>query len=174
MINVFIVAPRFCWHTSDLLKLQNYNAFTYFLVYDTPPFISRAFYNKFFTLISSIISYESLQRIWRLITLVPWVFYLSFTLRRHSYPIHCHGLFAFVITRFTLIPTSRIVFTPQGSDLLVLPYKNQLVKLFLRFSLPGLKAITADSDLLLSSCSRLSDIPIDRLFLIQNGIKCTR
>ena len=36
-VSVFLLAPRECWHTKDLLGLQSYGFFSYTLVYDTPP-----------------------------------------------------------------------------------------------------------------------------------------
>ena len=42
--------------------------------------------------------------------------------------VHCHGLFALVIAHIAGISNTRIIFTPQGSDILVLPDKNFLVR----------------------------------------------
>ena len=47
------------------------------------------------------------------------------------------------------ISNKRIIFTPQGSDLLVLPDKNSIVRKFLLYKLARIAFITADSNLLL-------------------------
>ncbi len=168
MINVFLIAPRQCWHTQDLLKLQSYGLYSYCLVYDTPPFLARSFYRKIF--ISRFISFELLQRFWRIAGLPMWSIYIFFRVRFSSNIIHCHGLFSLVIAISSFLPCSRIVFTPQGSDILVLPFKNIFVKKFLLYFLSKLRSITADSQLILDVCTSLSNLDTSKLFHIQNGI----
>ncbi len=168
-MKIYLLAPNYCWHTSDLLELNSYNKkLQYIFVADTPPFISREIFKRYLGLLH--ISYEFFQRIWRIFLFIPWGIYLSIKLRGKK-PIHCHGLFALVIARFAKIDGSRIIFTPQGSDLLILPKKNVLVRKFLEKNLFLLKYITADSNLLLNKsleiCPRLNK---NKLKLIQNGI----
>ena len=116
MSQVFLLAPRECWHTKDLLGLQSYGFFSYTLVYDTPPFLTRDFFKRSFP--DSFPSYEFLQRLWRIVTLPLWSLYLFLRLRFSTKIVHCHGLFSFVISIISFLPPSRIVFTPQGSDIL--------------------------------------------------------
>ena len=54
---------------------------------------------------------------------LPWGIYLKIRLSGQI-PIHCHGLFSLLMAHIAGISNSRIIFTPQGSDLLVLPDKN--------------------------------------------------
>lgn len=69
------------------------------------------------------------------------------------------------------IPNSRIIFTPQGSDLLVLPDKNFFIKKFLSYKLSKIALIIADSNLLLNKSLKLSSsLRKSKLKLIQNGI----
>lgn len=168
MINVILIAPRQCWHTQDLLRLQSFGLYSYELVYDTPPFFRRSFYQRL--VFSRFISFEFLQRLWRIIFFPFWSIYIFLRVRFLCNVIHCHGLFALVISLFSFLPPSRIIFTPQGSDVLVLPFKNVFVKWFLSFFLPKLSSVTADSHLILDVCSSLSDIDSNKLHHIQNGI----
>ena len=169
MNEIILLAPRECWHTRDLYSLQLYQHYSYTLIYDTPAFFSRHFYTNMF--ISKYISYELSQRIWRILSLpfnCAYLFFRLFTSR--SRVIHCHGLFSLVIAFLAFLPLSRIVFTPQGSDLLVLPLKFFLVRYFLSCVLPKLAAVTADSKLILDSCLNYSSIEPAKLYKIQNGI----
>ena len=80
-------------------------------------------------------------------------------------------MFALVIAKFAKVDSRKIVFTPQGSDLLVLPEKNILVSKFLEKNLFFLRFITADSNMLLNKCMYLCPaINENKLRLIQNGI----
>ena len=168
-MKVYLLAPNYCWHTSDLLYLSCYeNKLEYIFIPDTPPFISRNFYKKYFFFLN--ISYEFFQRLWRLLLCLPWSLYLKIRLHENI-PVHCHGLFSLFIARLGNINTKRIVFTPQGSDLLILPDKNILVKKFLSRNLHKLGFITADSELLLKkSLSICSFLRKDKLKVIQNGV----
>ena len=168
-MKIFLLAPNYCWHTQDLLKLTKYSKrLDYIFVADTPIFISREFYEKYFNLLN--VSYEFMQRIWRLIFCIPWGIYLKIKLSGQRL-VHCHGLFSLLITHIAGISNSRIIFTPQGSDILVLPDKNFLVRKFLSYKLEKISFITADSNLLLKKalllCPKLKE---DKLKIIQNGI----
>ena len=59
---------------------------------------------------------------------------------------------ALIIAKFANIDSKRIVFTPQGSDVLVLPENNRIIKNFLKKNLSDLRFITADSSLILEKC----------------------
>ena len=168
-MKIYLLAPNYCWHTSDLIKLNTYNKkLEYIFIADTPPFISRKIFKRYFSFM--FFPYEFFQRFWRIFLLIPWSIYLRIKLSNKT-PIHCHGLFALIIARFAKIDSKRIVFTPQGSDLLVLPEKNFLVRKFLKNNLFLLRYITADSNLLLKKslyiCPKLNK---NKLRLIQNGI----
>lgn len=166
-MNVALLAPRYCWHTEGLVKVSLLADYRYTLIYDTAPFLSRESYQSIH--ISKYVSYEFVQRIWRLLLLPFWAFHVSRKLR--IFPIvHCHGLFSLVLATLSFYPLNRIVFTPQGSDLLLLPLKYGIVRFFLRIVLPHLASVAADSQLLLDSCSRFSSINPSRLIVIQNGI----
>lgn len=169
MNKIILLAPRECWHTTDLCSLERYEYYSYTVIYDTPPFLSRHFYSNL--LISKYITYELLQRIWRILSLPFHFVYLFIRLfPRRSSVIHCHGLYSLVIGFLVFLPFKRVVFTPQGSDILVLPYKFFLVRYFLSCVLPRLSAITADSKLILDSCLQFSSIDPIKLYKIQNGI----
>ena len=168
-MKVYLLAPNYCWHTSDLIELNSYNKkLQYIFVADTPPFISRNFFKRYFGFLR--ISYEFFQRSWRVFLFIPWCIYIRMKLRDKT-PIHCHGLFALIIAKFAQLDSKRIVFTPQGSDLLILPKKNIFVRKFLEKNLFLLRYITADSNLLLNKsleiCPSLNE---NKLRLIQNGI----
>lgn len=169
-LRVIMLAPRECWHTEDLLSLQEYSRYEYKLIYDTPPFFTRAFYRKLPW--RNVFPYERLQRIYRILALPIYSLYIFLRLivwRQH--PIHCHGLYSLILATLSLQPLHNIVFTPQGSDLLVLPYRHSLIKLFLSRVLPSISSITADSSALLDSCRTLAPSLSDQdLHLIQNGI----
>ena len=168
-MKVFLLAPNYCWHTNDLIELSKYSDdLNYDFVADTPIFISRNFYKKYFKFFN--ITYESVQRVWRLLFCIPWCIYLKIKLSGKEL-IHCHGLFALLISHMASIPNSRIIFTPQGSDLLVLPDKNFLIKKFLSYKLSKIALIIADSNLLLNKSLKLSsNLRKSKLKLIQNGI----
>ena len=75
-MKIFLLAPNYCWHTEDLLKLSKYSKkLNYIFVSDTPIFFSRRFYEKYFNFIN--VSYEFWQRLWRLIFCMPWALYLK-------------------------------------------------------------------------------------------------
>ena len=59
-------------------------------------------------------------------------------------------------TIYLNINYSRIVFTPQGSDILVLPKKNKIVRNFLSKKLCKLAFKTADSNILLDKVLEIS------------------
>ena len=168
-MNIYLLAPNYCWHTKDLIKLSYFSKdFTYKFIADTPPFLSRKFFKRNFDNLN--FSYEFIQRIWRLVFCIPWSFYLKIRLLNNDL-IHCHGLFALFIAHLAGLSNSRIIFTPQGSDLLILPNKYEFVRNFLKSKLHKLRFITADSDLLLKKalfiCPKLKN---KQLKLIQNGI----
>jgi len=168
-MKIFLLAPNYCWHTQDLLKLTKYSKrLDYIFVADTPIFISRGFYKKYFNFLN--VSYEFIQRIWRLIFCLPWGIYLKIRLSGQI-PIHCHGLFSLFVAHIAGISNSRIIFTPQGSDLLILPDKNSIVRKFLLHKLARIAFITADSNLLLEKALVLSpSLKKNKLKIIQNGI----
>ena len=168
-MKIFLLAPNYCWHTEDLLNLEKYtNKFKYKFLADTPPFLSRKLFKKFFSKLN--LSYEFMQRVWRLIFCIPWSIYLRINLMNKNL-IHCHGLFALLMAHLAGISNSRIIFTPQGSDLLVLPNKNAIIKSFLANKLFKLGCITADSKLILKKALELSPrLRKNQLKVIQNGI----
>ena len=168
-MKIYLLAPNYCWHTSDLLELCSYNKdLKYIFIADTPPFISRVLFNRFFSFLN--IPYEFFQRLWRLFLFIPWSFYLRKRLINNN-PIHCHGLFSLIIAKFANIDSKRIVFTPQGSDILVLPENNRIIKNFLKKNLSDLRFITADSSLILKKCINICpSLKKENLMLIQNGI----
>ena len=85
-MKIFLLAPNYCWHTQDLLKLTEYSKnLNYVFVSDTPIFFSREFYKKYFKF--SNLSYEFCQRIWRLSLCIPWSLYLKIRLFGQK-PIH--------------------------------------------------------------------------------------
>lgn len=168
-MKVNLLAPNYCWHTEDLKKLEMFsNNLNYYFVSDTPPFFSRKFYAKLFP--KKFFSYEFIQRLWRLILCLPWSFYVKIKLINDE-PVHCHGLFSLFLAYLANINLSRIVFTPQGSDILVLPNKNKIVRNFLSTRLCKLAFITADSNILLDKVLEISpEVNKRKLILIQNGI----
>lgn len=166
-MNVFLLAPRSCWHTKDLLALSRYNLFNYIIIFDTLPFVSRTLFNS--SLFSRLLSFEFVQRLWRIVTFPATCCIVFLRTSRSKYLVHVHGLFALFVAYFSLVPANRIVFTPQGSDLLLVPHKYPILKIFLTFILPSIRAITADSQQLLDACSSLSNARTS-YFLIQNGI----
>ena len=168
-MKIYLLAPNYCWHTRDLIDLKNFsNELNYFFLADTPPFLSRRVFKKYFSNIN--LSYEFVQRIWRIGFCIPWSLYLRFRLSNNNL-LHCHGLFALIMSHIAGISNSRIIFTPQGSDLLVLPNKNNVIKKFLSKKLHKLAFITADSDLLLKKAIEIApNIDYKKLQVIQNGI----
>ena len=168
-MKIFLLAPNFCWHTEDLLKLKKYSKrLDYIFVSDTPIFLSRRVYKKYFHLLN--VSYEFWQRLWRIIFCIPWGLYLKIKLSGQRL-VHCHGLFSLVIAQIAGISNKRIIFTPQGSDILVLPDKNFFVRKFLSYKLEKISFITADSSLLLKKALLLSPkLKKHKLKIIQNGI----
>ena len=56
-MKVFLLAPNYCWHTNDLIELSKYSDdLNYNFVADTPIFISRNYYKKYFKFFN--ITYE--------------------------------------------------------------------------------------------------------------------
>ena len=102
---------------------------------------------------------------------MPWSFYVRIKLINDE-PVHCHGLFSFIfLADLANINYSKIVFTPQGSDILVLPKKNKIIKRFFIKRLCKLAFITADSNILLDKVLEISPLVNKKnLLLIQNGI----
>ena len=147
-MRIYLLAPRFCWHTEDLKKLGTFSRkLNYYFISDTPPFLSRKIYKKVFP--KNFFSYEFSQRLWRLLFCIPWSVYVKLRLLNDD-PVHCHGLYSLFLANLANISNSRIIFTPQGSDILVLPDKNNIVKNFLSSKLYKLAFITADSNVLLN------------------------
>ena len=168
-MEIYLLAPNYCWHTEDLMELSLFSEeFNYIFMADTAPFLSRKVFKKYFTKLN--LSYEFVQRIWRIIFSIPWGIYIRIRLSNSKF-VHCHGLFALLLAHIALIPCSRIIFTPQGSDLLVLPDKYLFIRKFLSNKLLKLKFITADSNNLLKKLVEICPlIKINQLKLIQNGI----
>ena len=168
-MKVYLLAPNYCWHTEDLINLGNFsNKLKYCFISDTPPFFSRKFYKK--TFLNNFFSYEFVQRLWRLILCLPWSVYVKLKLF-DNIPVHCHGLFALFLADLANISESRIIFTPQGSDILVLPDKKKIIRKFLSRKLHRVAFITADSNMLLKKVLEISPkINKRKLKLIQNGI----
>lgn len=168
-MRIYLLAPNYCWHTEDLKELDSFSdELNYSFISDTPPFLSREFYKK--TFLNNIFSYEFIQRLWRLILCLPWSIYIRIKLLNNE-PVHCHGLFSLFLADLANISNSRIIFTPQGSDILVLPDKNNIIRIFLSKKLYKLAFITADSNILLNKVLEISPkIDKKKLKLIQNGI----
>ena len=75
-MKIYLLAPNYCWHTYDLLQLCSFNKdLKYIFIADTPPFISRILFNRFFSFLN--IPYEFFQRLWRLFLFIPWSFYFK-------------------------------------------------------------------------------------------------
>ncbi len=169
-MKIYLLGPNFCWHTKDLIELSNFcSELNFIFLADTPPFLTREFFKKKFYFLN--LSYEFFQRIWRLTFCIPWSIYIRSKVYKNNDLIYCHGLFALFIAHIGGIKNSRLVFTPQGSDLLVLPDKNIFVRNFLNKKLPKISYLIADSDLLLNKALNLAPkINISKIALIQNGI----
>ena len=135
-MKIFLLAPNYCWHTQDLLKLTNYSKrLDYIFVADTPIFISRGFYKKYFNFLN--VSYEFIQRNME----INFLCTLGYIFKNKTIWTNTNTLprviFTFVV-HLAGISNSRIIFTPQGSDLLVLPDKNSIVRKFLLYKLEEL------------------------------------
>ena len=168
-MEIYLLAPNYCWHTKDLIALSFYSEdFDYIFIADTAPFLSRKVFKKCFSKVN--LSYEFVQRIWRIIFCIPWAIYIRIRLSNSKF-VHCHGLFALFLSHIALIPRPRVIFTPQGSDILVLPDKYSFIRKFLSNKLINLKFITADSNILLKKVVEICPlIKSHQLKLIQNGI----
>ena len=98
---------------------------------------------------------------------IPWAIYIRIRLSNSKF-VHCHGLFALFLSHIALIPRPRVIFTPQGSDILVLPDKYSFIRKFLSNKLKKLKLITADSNILLKKVVEICpQIKSHQLKLIQ-------
>lgn len=169
-MKIYLLAPNYCWHTQDLIELSNFSSeLNFIFLADTPPFVSRNFFKNKLSCLN--FSYEFFQRIWRLTFCLPWSIYIRIKVLKNNHLIYCHGLFALFIAYISGLESSRLIFTPQGSDLLVLPDKNIIVRKFLNKKLPEIAYLIADSELLLNKALEVAPkINKNRLALIQNGI----
>ena len=154
-MKIYLLAPNYCWHTRDLIELSKYSSeLNFIFLADTPPFFSRKFFKEKLFFLN--LSYEFFQRIWRLIFCIPWSIYIRYKVFQNNDLIYCHGFFALFIAHISCIKNSRLVFTPQGSDLLVLPDKNIFVRKFLNQKLSKITYLIADSNLLLNKALKLA------------------
>ena len=65
-MKIYLLAPNYCWHTSDLLELCSFNKdLKYIFIADTPPFISRVLFNRFFSFLN--IPYEFFSKVMEII-----------------------------------------------------------------------------------------------------------
>tara|TARA_Y100001958_G_scaffold152612_1_gene139006 strand:+ start:17886 stop:18962 length:1077 start_codon:yes stop_codon:yes gene_type:complete len=76
----------------------------------------------------------------------------------------CHGVYFGLVCK---IANVNYVVTPQGSEVLVRPYKNRIYKFFLQWTLSGADLVTVDSESMKKS---LKNIGI-KSEIIQNGIE---
>ena len=169
-MKIYLLAPNYCWHTKNLIELSNFaSELNFIFLADTAPFVSRNFFKNKLSYLN--FSYEFFQRIWRLTFCLPWAIYIRIKVLKNNDLIFCHGLFALFLAYISGLKSSRLIFTPQGSDLLVLPDKNIIVRKFLNKILPEIAYLIADSELLLNKVLEVSPkINKNRLALIQNGI----
>jgi hypothetical protein len=77
---------------------------------------------------------------------------------------HAHSMYYLVLARLASVD---YIGTPQGSEILVRPYKSIYYKLFSKFGLRGAKHITVDS---VSMQTGVEDLVDRKAFIIQNGI----
>jgi hypothetical protein len=78
--------------------------------------------------------------------------------------IHAHSMYYIALARFTSV---KYVATPQGSEVLVRPFKSQVYKLFSRIAFSKASCITVDSKAMQQS---LQDLYGKSSELVQNGI----
>lgn len=78
--------------------------------------------------------------------------------------VHAHSMYYIVMARFA---SCRYVATPQGSELLVRPFRSKAYRLFARIGLFGASRITVDSISMRDSLFRLYGLEAD---IVQNGI----
>lgn len=77
---------------------------------------------------------------------------------------HAHSMYYLVLARAANV---NYVGTPQGSDILVKPYRSKLYKIFSIYGLKKAKHITVDSKLMKEGVKKLSQ---KNAYIIQNGI----
>jgi Glycosyltransferase Family 4 len=86
-------------------------------------------------------------------------------LRGHQNPIvHAHSMYYIAIARLS---GCRYVATPQGSELLVRPYRSRAYRLFARMALSKASCVTVDSAAMQKALLELYGM---RAVLLQNGI----
>ena len=166
---IFIGSPQ-SWHAEDQFNLNNYTTkFKYIWIEDSMPFINRRIFSNIECYMP--FSYELIQRIWKIISLIPWSIYLRFRLS-NNYPIHCFGLYAFLVARFCFIKPSRIIFSPQGSDILIMPKKYNIFRTIISNCLKSISYIIADSENLINETLLLASKKATRpkTSIIQNGV----
>lgn len=78
--------------------------------------------------------------------------------------VHAHSMYYIALARFS---SCKYVATPQGSELLVRPYRSRSYKMFARMALSRAAIITVDSEAMMESLARLCDRDAH---IIQNGI----
>ena len=101
----------------------------------------------------------------KLITLPLQIIQLRKVLRAHPVAIiHAHAMYYIVLARFS---GRKYVATPQGSELLVRPYRSRLYRLFASFGLSGASQIVVDSVAMRKSLLELFNL---NGHIIQNGI----
>lgn len=85
----------------------------------------------------------------------------------HRYPapvIHAHSMYYVALARLAGRP---YVATPQGSELLVRPFRSSAYRTFARYALAGARRITVDSASMQEAAARLYGL---HPLLVQNGI----
>jgi hypothetical protein len=93
------------------------------------------------------------------------VFILRKILKKYENPvIHAHSMYYIALARFA---SAKYVATPQGSEVLVRPFRSQVYKLFSRIAFSKASCITVDSKSMQQS---LLDLYGKSSELIQNGI----
>lgn len=107
--------------------------------------------------------------IWRNIVkllVLPWqIVRLRRILRQYARPvIHAHSMYYIMLARFS---GCKYVATPQGSELLVRPYRSRLYRLFASIGLSRATEIVVDS---VAMCKSLDELFGLKATIIQNGI----
>ena len=112
---------------------------------------------------------SSLADIWRnvikFILLPVQVFFLKqHNLKNPNSIYYAHGMYYIWLGYFANV---NFIGTPQGSEILIRPFKSKLYKFLAKKSMQAATFITVDSEKMKSKCEKISSITP---FIIQNGI----